>query len=95
MTDPEKNYTTEELASLYEKNSAEKIAEITGIKLYQVYLVLRDAGVEIRPRGHRPILENPGKEFLENIMHLENLSQQGLAERQGVSKRTIQRWLGK
>lgn len=58
-----------------------------------VYAMVREAGIEVRPPGHRPVLESPGIEALEQMLLMH--SQREVAEMLGVSKTTVQRWLGK
>lgn len=89
----ESQFTPEDIAALYsEDHTAEEIVSLTGWKLYLVYQTLHELEVDMRPRGHRPYLENPGLEYLHTLQD-QGYSQQGMADLLGVSKRTIQRWL--
>lgn len=88
----EREYSAEEIAALYENHTAEEISAITQWKLYQIYQTLDALGVERRPQGPRPYLQNPGIEYLHSLQE-QGLSQQNMADLLEVSKRTIQRWL--
>ncbi len=86
-------YSPEDVAVMYETMTGEEIAALTGLALLKVYELAREGGADIRPRGHRPVLESPGLDVLQEM--LANASQREVAEQLGVSKRTVQRWLGK
>lgn len=76
---------------MYSSVPATEISEITGWTLHRVYKTLRAEGVEIKPRGRRPVLKNPGKEALDALKAAE-YSDPMIAELYNVSKRTVQRW---
>ena len=76
---------------MYDDLPATRINQQTGIKLCQIYKTLRQESVEIRPRGRRPVLENPGRATL--TLMLSDSSQKKVSLELGVSKRTIQSWL--
>ncbi len=87
----DKIYSPSEIAAMYAFFPGTEIHRRTGIKFNQIYKVLRQADVEIQPRGRRPVLVNPGKETLSEL--LLSKSQTAVADEFGVSKRTVQRWL--
>jgi hypothetical protein len=90
----ETKLTPAEVASMYEEMPGTDIHAQTGLKYWQIYAALRSVGAEVKPRGRRPVLKSPGKDELEKLFAT-GYSQQGVATLFGVSKRTVQRWLGK
>ena len=82
------------IAEMYQEMPGTEIKKQTGLTYHSIYRDLRAAGVEVRPRGRRPVLENPGAEKLDALA-AEGLSRTDIARRYGVSKRTVQRWWGK
>ena len=86
-------YSPEEIVAMYADMTGPEIAALTGIALLTVYNIIREEGGDVRPPGHRPVLVSPGVEVLEQM--LAEHSQREVGELLGVSKRTIQRWMGK
>ena len=99
MTDPkrETEATRKRLAELYQSGlSVAKVALSSGMKISRVYKLLRESGVEIRPRHRRkPVSERALAIEPEEMARLyrQGTSLAGLARIAGVSSSTVARIL--